>query len=94
MGKKFSKSNMYDWITNQTYRKEIEEIDAQVSPLLARKTKLLKLASKEYRFAKRMENAGKESIKRMENAGKEMKNVTPKQMKDAKARVKANAKTK
>ena len=83
MGKKFTKSNMYDWITNQTYRKEIEEIDAQVSPLLARKTKLLKLASKEYRFAKRMENAGKE-----------MKNVTPKQMKDAKARVKANAKTK
>jgi len=83
MAKKFSKSNMYDWITNQTYKKEIEEIDAQVSPLLTRKTKLLKLASQEY-----------QSAKRMKDAGKEMKNVTPKQMKDAKARVKANAKIK
>jgi hypothetical protein len=89
MAKKFTKSNMYDWITNQTYKKEVEEIDAQVSPLLARKTKLLKLASQEYK-----------AIKRIKDAGKEMKNVTPKQMKDAKervkakARVKANAKTK
>jgi hypothetical protein len=52
MAKKFTKENMYDWVSSQEDVSKLKALDAKISPLLKEKVALLKKASAEYKSKK------------------------------------------
>jgi hypothetical protein len=52
MAKKFTKENMYDWVSSQEDVSKLKALDAKISPLLKEKVAVLKKASAEYKSKK------------------------------------------
>ncbi|MCU0436720.1 MAG: hypothetical protein MUC49_02325 [Raineya sp.] len=50
MAKKFTKSNMYDWIKNDQDKKRLREIDSKAGPLITEKQRILKKNSSKNRL--------------------------------------------
>jgi hypothetical protein len=59
---KFSKENMYNWVVSASDRKKLYELDAQASPIMKEKIRLLKKASQEYKRAKSARTPAKPRI--------------------------------
>ncbi len=63
MAKKFTKANMYEWVSSPNDKNKLYELDTKAGNIIKEKVRILKKASQEYRRQKSVRTPAKARIR-------------------------------